>query len=104
VRAGVEARVERERALEGVLRVLVAPFERGRHPRAEMEARVLRIGRERFAERFRRRARTAGVQRLPRAALDDRRARIDLRGEPGAGEEHQHQRQGGPFHQVHRSS
>ena len=82
-RACVELRVERERALECVARVGVAALERRGHAGAEMEAGVLRIGRERFAEALGRRARLSGVERRPRRALDQRGARIDLRAEHG---------------------
>ena len=78
-----QLRVERERALERVPRVGVAPFERRRHPGAEMQPRVLRIGRDRLAECLGRRVHSAGVQRVPRAALEQRRPRIDLRRQPG---------------------
>ena len=73
--------VERQRALELVARVGVAPLERRRHAGAEMQPRVLRIGGERVAEPFGGGVRLAGVERRPRGALDQRAARIDLRAE-----------------------
>ena len=87
-----QLRVERERALELVPRVGVAPFERRRHPGAESQPRVLRVERNRLAERLGRLVHSAGIQRLPRAALEQRRPRIDLRRRPGDRRDRQHQR------------
>ena len=80
--------IERERALELLACVGVATLERRGHAGAEVEPRVLRIGGNRLAERLGRRVRLPGGQRVPRAALEKRGTRIDLRADPRVGSQH----------------
>ena len=63
-RAPASASDRAQRALELVPRVGIAPLERGGHAGAEVQARVLRIGGQRFAKRLRRGVRLAGVERV----------------------------------------
>ena len=89
----VQLRVESDRALALVARLLVTALECGRHGGAEVQPGVSGIGGDRLAKAVGGGARLAGLERRPRRALDERGARIDLRGRRGGARGQQQHRQ-----------